>query len=599
MVKMLKRVKQSLFLLTLPEKVSILTFGIVRTLLGLLDILGMIFIGIILAKATNNFSGDQLNSGRFPAILEYLTSLALTKIAVIALSIFILKSILAILVMKLMTQQFAAAETRIATKLYSNFLHLHITEISRRSKPDYVFSLTSAASFGITGLLNAAVVITSEVFLLIAITVTFAVVNLKITSIVLLYFFILAIVINKTVGLGLQKSGNRSASSSLASSSTVEDSIGAYREIYALGKQDEFEKQFNKTRSETSQANAMGTFLFGLPRHLAETSLLVGIAGLIFLTFRSGNATEGASLLGIFITGSFRIMASMLPLQGAIGELRHISAQADRFFELVEDYFFIKQNNSTVSKFNVQKLGNTSAIGLDINNVFYRYPGSDSDALKNISLQINPGEFVAFIGPSGSGKSTLADLIVNLIEPNSGFIHIHNSGQKSIGYVPQAPGMITGTIRQNISMTFESKEIDDKKIMNSIEQAHLAEFIESLPNGIETHLGAQADSLSGGQMQRIGLARALYSDPGLLVLDEATSALDADTEAAIAESINKLHGGCTVIVVAHRLSTIQNADKVFVFSDGKMEAQGKFSELAKSNKLVSRYIELLNIQQSH
>lgn len=590
---MLKRVKQSLSLLNFEQRVSILLFGSIRTLLGFLDILGMVLIALLLTQATQDVTNSNINDGKLGFFLDMATGLGLQKMAIFALFIFVLKSIFAILIMRIMTKKFAVAETEIATNLFNNFLYLPISEVSKRSKPDYIFSLTNAASFGITGVLNAAVVITSEFFLLIAITITFAIVDLKITLIILTYFLTLAFMINRTVGLGLQKTGNRASVSAILSSKTVEDAINSYREIFTLKKQNEFIEKFHHSKSETARANAQGTFLFGLPRYLAESALLLGIAGLIFVSLRTGNMIKAAETLGIFITGSFRIMASMLPLQGAIGELRHISAQADRFFELVSSYYGRQPNKDST---NYESNSQHNPISLEVKDLTFRFPDKEIEALDDVSFSVKPGSMVAVIGPSGSGKSTLADIIVNLIKPDKGYVRLTNQSNRSIGYVPQTSGMISGTILENITFSFNNHNLNTTLLDRAIKYAHLKELIDSLPEGINTDLGAQSDALSGGQIQRISLARSLYFDPGLLILDEATSALDAETELAISESLESLRGNCTIVVIAHRLSTVKNADVVFVMNEGQIVAQGKFDDLARSNEMVARYVQLSNLE---
>jgi ATP-binding cassette subfamily C protein len=207
---------------------------------------------------------------------------------------------------------------------------------------------------------------------------------------------------------------------------------------------------------------------------------------------------------------------------------------------------------------------------------------------------------VAFIGPSGSGKSTLADLIIGINEPSSGEIDYFTKSSSVIkrdnigfGYVPQNPGRIYGTIKENIG--FGLDEIQDDLLAQAIDGAHLSDVVNNLESGFEFHTGEQSDDLSGGQMQRIGLARALYSKPNILLLDEATSALDVEIEAAVSKSLEKLRGSCTIVVIAHRLSTVKNADVVFVVDEGKILAHGKFAELVKTNDLVARFVELSNL----
>jgi ATP-binding cassette subfamily C protein len=211
---------------------------------------------------------------------------------------------------------------------------------------------------------------------------------------------------------------------------------------------------------------------------------------------------------------------------------------------------------------------------------------------------------VAIFGTSGGGKSTLADLILGLLKPTSGVVEL--SGVEPmvliknrpglLGYVPQRPGMISGTIYQNIVLGLEPHLVDRERLNRAIDDAHLTPLINSLPDGLNTDIGKRKDELSGGQLQRIGLARALYSQPKLLVMDEATSALDAESENEINRALDKMRGKVTVILIAHRLNTIQKSDKVFLLEEGKISASGVFAELLRTNKTVEKMAKLMAIE---
>jgi len=266
-------------------------------------------------------------------------------------------------------------------------------------------------------------------------------------------------------------------------------------------------------------------------------------------------------------------------------------AQANPFFDLNREFTKEKSNqNTNGGVVNSRQF----PVAIKFSNVSYLYPNAELNALNNISFEILAGEIVAFIGPSGSGKSTLADLIIGSVQPSSGSIARPSAlgSSPQFGYVPQSPGLISGTILENITLEPKNLNFDKSRLEKAISLAHLNQFIDLLPEGIFTNLGAQSNALSGGQLQRIGLARALYAEPGLLVLDEATSALDVETESTISETLIDLKGICTTIVIAHRLATVQNADRVYVVENGRIIGEGKFADLAKSNPLVSKFVEL-------
>jgi ATP-binding cassette subfamily C protein len=244
-------------------------------------------------------------------------------------------------------------------------------------------------------------------------------------------------------------------------------------------------------------------------------------------------------------------------------------------------------------------------IGIVFENVTFSYPDSKTPTLIDLNFTIEPGSQTALMGPSGAGKSTIADLLCFLLSPTSGRVYrISNSQEKDwesvgrVSYVPQKPGMVSGTILENVALGVDPKNVNRSDVIAALEEAHLGLLINELPKGIDTPLGKLKDSLSGGQMQRLGLARAIYFKPSLLVMDEATSALDAESESEIQKTLEELRGKVTVVVIAHRLNTIQHADKVILVEEGKVLDSGKFKELIARNPSVERGVELMRIDES-
>jgi ATP-binding cassette subfamily C protein len=588
---MLANVKQSLLLLDLRERLLIIILTALRALLGLLDIAGIFLIGLLLAKGTNQITGSNSANETLEFISKMSGNLDLIQIASLALVLFLSKSLFASLLMKYMMVRFAKAETQIATLVYFRILRSPISKVSKFSQSEIIYALTYSAGFAITQLFAVTVIIFSELFLLIFVSVIFALVDLQLTLYIVIYFLIIGLVIYRTIGSQFEKAGKKYASSAISASATVEDSLVAFREIYTLQKQDDFREKFTETRAILARSTASINYLSGLPRYIVESALMIGAIGLVAFTLSTGDPASAAGTLGIFLTGGLRIMASMLPLQNSLGTLKQLTAQSDSFLRLAKE-FPGKLDKSGVD-FNPKATDNNlEPIEIMLKQVSYTYENSEFPAVKNVSLNVPKGNTVAFIGASGSGKSTLADLIVGLLMPTTGTVLVENPDFRNIGYVPQSRGIISGTISQNITLDMNKKSIDQARLDNALSLSHLTELVNTLENGVDTELGAQSDGLSGGQLQRIGLARAIYANPGLLVLDEATSALDAETEAAVSDSIRTLHGKCTTIVIAHRLSTIQNADTVFVFDKGEVVASGKFAELVEANDIVARFVEL-------
>jgi ABC-type multidrug transport system fused ATPase/permease subunit len=242
-------------------------------------------------------------------------------------------------------------------------------------------------------------------------------------------------------------------------------------------------------------------------------------------------------------------------------------------------------------------------VGVQIRDLDFSYPEKpESGVLSGISIDIMPGQMVAFIGPSGAGKTTLASLVLGLLQPVSGTVLINGVPPRDfvaqhpgkVSLVEQTTSLISGTIAQNIALGFEAAEIDQEQLQMAIDGAELASWVGGLEDGLSTMV--DTGSMSGGQLQRIGLARALYTRPSLLVLDEPTSSLDADTESKISASLSALHGKVTQIAIAHRLTTIEHADMVYLIEHGKVSASGSFAELRRTSPTVARQVEMLTFK---
>jgi ATP-binding cassette subfamily C protein len=307
------------------------------------------------------------------------------------------------------------------------------------------------------------------------------------------------------------------------------------------------------------------------------------------------------------------MMSALLPLQRAFQFIKYETPGALAAQNLLWDLKNSGEVNTdgislTAAARNQFSTADThGGIGVVIDHVSFEYDDAAEPTvvLRDIAVRIEAGSTVAMIGPSGAGKSTLVDLVLGLHEPTTGEILCAGMSPVmlralcpgSISYVPQKPGLVSGTIEQNIALGVPAEEIDEIALWEAINAAQLTDLVDALPQGVKSSLGKHSDSLSGGQLQRLGVARALYTRPRLLVLDEATSALDAETESAIAQSLALLKGHTTLIIVAHRLSTIQKADAIHVLDGGRIIASGTFQELQKGSPLVKKYVQLMSFDE--
>jgi ABC-type multidrug transport system fused ATPase/permease subunit len=240
---------------------------------------------------------------------------------------------------------------------------------------------------------------------------------------------------------------------------------------------------------------------------------------------------------------------------------------------------------------------------VELINVTFSYSDNSDSVLNQVNLDIDAGQIVAIVGPSGAGKTTMADIILGVISPDKGSVKISNHSPLTaiekwpgaIAYVPQDVMVSNSSIRENVGLGYSNEEINDNLVLQALKIAHLDKFIQTLPEGLQTNVGDRGTKLSGGQRQRLGIARAVFTKPKLLVLDEATSSLDGQSESDISDSINDMRGEITVILIAHRLSTVKNADKVVYLEGGKIVSVGTFEEVRKNVPNFEKQASLMGL----
>jgi ABC-type multidrug transport system fused ATPase/permease subunit len=360
---------------------------------------------------------------------------------------------------------------------------------------------------------------------------------------------------------------------------------------------------FKENRISQGDAIALTEWLQQVPRFVIDSALVLGIVVVAVGQADTDNLAQAASSTALFLTAALRILPTIVPIQGSINRIRNSQGMSERIHSFStylnseipsrREYLHSLPNNPTPN--NIFKI--------QVKNLTYSYFESGKPAINKITFEIDSGSTLAIIGSSGSGKTTLADCLLGLLEPTSGSVQIDKTAPEiyrtinkgSISYVSQDVALIDGSIRENVAFAMPESEIDEDKIKTALKRAHIYDFVNGLPQGIQTVVGERGTRLSGGQRQRIGIARALYSSPKILVLDEATSALDAETESAITGMLKELHGQVTIISIAHRLSTVMHSDLVLFLRDGELAGSGKFEDLVKQNPDLAHQAELLGI----
>lgn len=362
----------------------------------------------------------------------------------------------------------------------------------------------------------------------------------------------------------------------------INQSLGGIKELKILQREEYFIDSYKTNYKKLIWGARVNELIAALPKYIVETVAMVGLvfAIIIKLLFGHGALETFIPQIAVFAVAAFRLLPSVGRVNAYINSIMYNKASLDMIYDDLKE---IDSEPVQEIEWQEKKEKWIFTKGVTVEHVSYHYPDSDVEVLHDISLEIPKGKTVALIGPSGAGKTTLADIILGLLSPVSGVVRMdqHNvyenlrSWREKLGYIPQSIYLSDDTIRNNVAFGIYEAQIDDNAIWKALEKAQLKEFVQGLENGLDTYVGDRGVRLSGGQRQRIGIARALYHDPEILVLDEATSALDSSTEQAVMESIESLQGLKTMIIIAHRLTTIKNADLVYEVSGGNVTLRDK------------------------
>ena len=372
---------------------------------------------------------------------------------------------------------------------------------------------------------------------------------------------------------------------------TLNEAFGSLREIKFKNNEYRFVDVFKTKSQEFAQAQAQKNLISQLPRYGLEAAAVSVVLVVAAHSVFASTTNEVVPLLAIYAIAGYRLLPASQMMFFSASSLQSLGASLNVVCNIAKDEERAPNGGSALvkaSKDKDQGLDLTSPPKLNARNICFKYNDSDVLALDNVSIDIEPGSFVAIIGESGSGKTTFVDVLLGLLEPTNGEIEIFHGdlvrklSQEYVGYVPQNICLFDSSIADNI--VFGSGPVNLDKINEVIEKVSLKNFVAELPEGINTFVGEQGSRLSGGQKQRIGIARALYNSPKILVLDEPTSALDAQAEKAVMTTLNHLRGTVSVVLITHNLEIIKNADKIYVLSAGRIVDFGDYSELKnKSN----------------
>jgi ABC-type multidrug transport system fused ATPase/permease subunit len=426
----------------------------------------------------------------------------------------------------------------------------------------------------------------SDVFLLLVLSVMAIIFQPQVAILLFILFVSSSLILHFFLNKRAKKLGRDDARFNISANMKILESLSVYREIFVRNQRAFYADEIEKLRIRSSATQAEIAFLPNISRYVVEVSMLVGALSVSAIQFILFDVKTAITTLTLFLAAGSRLAPALLRVQqGSLG-IRNAMGGVTSTLELIAELDTAERDSIKPLSSAVITSEKLTA-NVVISDLWLKYPNNDYFSLQKINLIVPERKVVAIVGPSAAGKTSLVDVLLGIISPTSGEVRISSrtplqvieQWPTAISYVPQSVFVADATLRNNVALGYPDSEITEEQVLNAINRAQLNDLLSSLPEGLNSRLGENGNTLSGGQRQRLGIARALYSNPLLIVLDEATSALDAETEALVSESILSMKESATVILIAHRLSTVRNADLVCYMEAGEIKCVGTFEEV--------------------
>jgi ABC-type multidrug transport system fused ATPase/permease subunit len=561
---------------------------VIFTLMILGTLLEMLGIGLIIPVMAGMMQTDLIV--KYPVVVSLLSFIdkpsqteIITAVMLALVAVFLVKNLfLAFLLLKQTRFSFGVLE-RFSRDLFEIYLHQPYSFHLQRNSAQLVINVTGEVG-SFAGVLAAMLLLCTELMVLIGITILLILVDPLGTLIVATVFGATAWVFHYQTRDRISRWGHERQLHDGLRIQHVQQGLGGAKDVKLLGRESDFLGQYQTHNVKSARAWNLLYIFQGLPRLIFEILAVIALAILVLSLLSKGREmTSIIPALGLFAAAAFRLMPSITRVLNSVQTIRYYLSVVNTLYDEVNKHFITRPS----------KMAGSPSIFKDtlrLTNVTYHYPKTVLPAVEAVSITVPKGSSIGLIGKSGSGKSTLVDIILGLLIPTAGMVEVDRCDiqkdlrqwQDQIGYVPQSIFLTDDTLRRNVAFGLPENEIDDLAIQRAIKAAQLDEFVSTLGEGLDTVVGERGIRLSGGQRQRIGIARALYHDPSILVLDEATSALDTVTERGVMEAVMALQGSKTIIIVAHRFSTVEHCDRLYSLERGKVVAEGEPQKILSS-----------------
>lgn len=597
---------RSVSILSPSDQRKILAVSVLQVCMGALDLLGVLVIGLLGALSVTGVQSSNPDSS-LTSVLQFLRISNLTfqtqalVLGVIAVVLLIGRTLLSIFFTRRILFFFSRRGAKISADLISRLLSQSLLIIQAKTTQEILYSVTRGVELITLQVLATSVVLISDVSLLFIMGVGLFVVDPTTAIGTSVVFAAIGFFLYRLMHVRASALGKRSSQLNVRSNEKIVEVFSSYRESVVRNRRDYYAREIGKLRFNLADTLAEINFMPYISKYVIETSVVLGALLIGSAQFILQDATQAVATLAIFLAAGTRIAPAVLRLQQGSLQIRGCLGMASPTLDLIDALGNSPLVENVKDSVDITHEGFVS--GIQIDSASFSYPEKNHSALTEVTLNIPAGSSVAIVGPSGAGKTTLIDILLGVLIPNEGSVLISGLPPQlavakwpgAVSYVPQDVLIVAGTIRENVALGYPSELATDELVMSALRVAHLEHFVEELPQGVDTQVGERGAKVSGGQRQRLGIARAMFTRPHLLVLDEATSSLDGETEANISEAIHALRGSTTVVMIAHRLSTVRNADLVVYLSKGKVITKGTFSEVRDAVPDFDRQAKLMGL----
>lgn len=584
--------KRALRVIPQKDKQKIALVVVLQFLLGILDLAGVAAIGVLGALAVTGVQSQQPGN-RVSQVLDllHLENLSFqgqaAALGIIASLMLVARTVFSILITRRIFYFLSRRGATITSEMMSKLLSQSLLTIQSRSIQDNLYSITTGVSAITLNVLGSSIALLADGFLLVILLLGLTYVDPIIALTTFAFFGSLGWVLYRIMNVKAQNLGSKNSELSIKSNQKIIEVLDSYRESVVRNRRSFYSGEIKKLRLQLSDVLAETQFMPNVSKYILESGIVIGAVVIAGVQFLLQDARHAVATLAVFLAAGSRIAPAVMRIQQSAIQMRSGLGAAEPTLNMLDQFegIEIPHQVSVETNFNYEGFIPT----INLSGISLRYANSEGHALHDISLEVEAGQSLAIVGPSGAGKTSLVDVLLGVLEPLSGDVKISGHSPVdavskwpgAISYVPQDVKIVEGTFRENVSLGYPQEIATDDLVWSALESAQLAELVKTSAQGLDTQVGEGGAKLSGGQRQRLGVARAFFTKPLLLVLDEATSALDGSTEAEITKSLGALKGKVTLVTIAHRLSTVREADRVIYLDGGEIIASGTFDEVRR------------------